>query len=338
MWTRRLRSRARLLSVFLPVTLGLSLVVALGLVGVGRTAPASQDRPDRPASREYVDIASVAPAPSPQAGPGASTGSYAEDCGRNTEGHRNADNVVFSPGVPGGAHHTHDYIGNRSTNAHSTNASLASAATTCEGGDHSAYYWPVVRRLDRAGADADAVGGGRDGNTGAIVTAASVRVEFRGNPAGPVVAMPRFLRLVTGDPVAHLNSLPQVHAQWGCSGHPERFTTRYTRCPAGSGVTRTFDFPSCWDGLNIDSADHRGHVVFPAAGGICPQNTFPVPQLRVTVGYDLPPGTPYAVDSFPEQVRDPKTDHALFVNVMTERQMAQVVGCLNEGRNCRGDG
>ncbi|MEU6355911.1 DUF1996 domain-containing protein [Streptomyces sp. NPDC047072] len=338
MRTRFLRPGPRLTSVFLPVTLGLALLVALGVVGVARTAPASQERTGgRPASSEYVRIGTVSAAPAPVTGPAASVGTYTQECGRNTERHRNADNVVFLPGVTGGAHHTHDYVGNLSTNARSTNASLAAARTTCENGDRSAYYWPVVRRLDRTGTDAHTTGGGRDGNTGEIVTAASVRVEFLGNPASPVVAMPRFLRLVTGDPVAHLNQVPNIHAQWGCSGYAERFTTKYTLCPAGSGVTRTFDFPSCWDGLNTDSADHRGHAVFPGADGSCPQNTFAVPRLRVTVTYRLPAGTPYALDSFPEQMRDPKTDHALFLDVMTERQMARVVDCLNGGRHCTAD-
>lgn len=42
-----------------------------------------------------------------------------------------------------------------------------------------------------------------------------------------------------------------------------------------------------------------------------------------------------ALDSFPEQRHSPKTDHAMFVNAMTDRQMAAVVRCLNEGRACR---
>ena len=315
----------------LPAAVGVSAVLGAGLIVAGRPSAAQAV----PAADRYVDIASVARASLPAVLPDASTGTYTEDCGRNENAHRNSDNLVVSPGVSGSAHHVHDYVGNVSTTALSSNESLAAARTTCVGGDRSTYYWPVLRRLDRAGADAHAMGGGADGNTGEILTPSSVVIEFRGNPVSKVVAMPRFLRLVTGDPVAVIVGDANVRAQWGCSGFTDRFTTRYTLCPQGSAPTRTLDFPSCWDGLSTDSPDHRTHVVFPAADGVCPHATFAVPQLRITLTYALPQGTPYAVDSFPEEKRDPKTDHGMFIDVMTDRRMSALVGCLNEGRHCR---
>lgn len=60
-----------------------------------------------------------------------------------------------------------------------------------------------------------------------------------------------------------------------------------------------------------------------------------MPELRVSLSYAVPAGAPMALDSFPEQRHSPKTDHGMFVNAMTERQMAGVVACLNEGRDCR---
>lgn len=326
--------KSRLFWIVLPATLVLILllgIVTSGADGAGRAGGGA----DAPADDQYVDLATVAPTPPPVRGPDASTGSYTVDCGRNEQGHRNADNFVISPGVVNGAHHTHDYVGNLSTQALSTHQSLDAAGTTCAGGDRSTYYWPVLRRLDRDGTDAHTAGGGLHGNTGEILTASSVQVEFRGNPAGAVVGMPRFLRLVTGDPVAATTPSADVRAQWGCSGYPDRFTTKYVRCPRGSGPTRTLDFPSCWNGLAIDSPGHRAHVQFPAADGTCPRATFPVPQLRITLTYALPEGTPYAVDSFPEQLRNPVTDHAMFVNLMTPARMADLVRCVNEDRRCR---
>ncbi|MGW2180230.1 DUF1996 domain-containing protein [Streptomyces sp. NPDC001732] len=322
--------KSLLLLAILPAALGLTLLLGVVTSGADGVTPAQ----GVPADEQYVDIAGVPRAPVPVAGPDAATGTVTVDCGRNESGHYNADNVVISPGVVNGAHHTHDYVGNLSTNAFSTNGSLAVADTTCAGGDRSTYYWPVLRRLDRTGTDVDRAGGGLHGNTGEIVKPSSVRVEFRGNPVSSVVAMPRFLRSVMGDPVAATTSSVNVRAQWGCSGYPERFTTKYVLCPEGSGPTRTLDFPSCWNGLATDSPDHRAHIQFPAPDGTCPRATFPVPQLRVTLAYDLPDGTPFAVDSFPEQLRDPSTDHAMFVNVMTEDRMAELVRCINEDRQC----
>lgn len=317
----------------MPVVLGVCVALAVAILGLGGHPTSAQAAPS---ADRYVDISAVPATAVPADGPDASTGSFTEDCGRNENGHRNADNLVISPGLTGGAHHVHDYVGNVTTDALSTNEGLAAAATTCVGGDRSTYYWPVLRRLDRTGSDAHAVGGGIDGNAGEILVASSVRMEFRGSPTSEVVGMPRFLRMVTGDPVAAtVNEPDRVRAQWGCSGYAERFTVKYTLCPEGSGPTRTLDFPSCWDGLSTDSPDHRSHVVFPAANGVCPRATFAVPQLRITLTYDVPHGVRYALDSFPEQKRDPITDHALFVNVMTDRRMEQLVSCLNEGRHCR---
>jgi hypothetical protein len=97
---------------------------------------------------------------------------------------------------------------------------------------------------------------------------------------------------------------------------------------------RTFDFPSCWDGRRIDSPDQRAHVVFPAPNGVCPPDTFSIPQLRLQVAYSVSPGASFAVDALPEQRHSPLTDHADFINLMPERLMALAVDCINHGRHC----
>ncbi|WP_405442813.1 DUF1996 domain-containing protein [Streptomyces avidinii] len=326
----------RLLTLVICLVLGSGLIAAV--LGVSRAAgPHAGTAAGRPAASDYVDIRDVprVPAAAPAPGPEGSAGSMVVECGRNEQGHYNEDNLVVSPGLLGGAHHTHAYVGNLSTNAMSTAASLDAAATSCTGGDRSTYYWPVLRRPDRPGARPHEGSAGH-GNVGEILPEASVVVEYRGNPVSKVVAMPRFLRGMTGDAVAYTAADDaDVRARWGCSGSPDRATTRYPRCPAGDRVTRTLVFPSCWNGLDTVGATHRSHLRFPAANGVCPKDTFPVPELRLSLAYDVPPGLKVALDSFPEQRHSPKTDHAMFVNAMTDRQMAVVVGCLNEGRACR---
>ncbi|MFJ7204014.1 DUF1996 domain-containing protein [Streptomyces sp. NPDC098789] len=289
-----------------------------------------------PAGGDFVDLRDVPPGPAdpPPTGPGGSAGTVRVDCGRDEEGHYNEDNLVVSPGLRAGAHHTHAYVGNLSTDAMSTDDTLAAAATSCRGGDRSTYYWPVLRLPDRPAAQPREAAAGH-GNAGAILPEASVSVEFFGNPVSQVVPMPRFLRAMTGDPVAATAAdEADVRARWGCSGSPDRSTTRYPRCPAGERLTRTLVFPSCWNGLDTASFDHRSHLSFPGAGGICPQGTFPVPRLRISLAYDVPPGAAIALDSFPEQRHSPRTDHAMFVDVMTDAAMAQLVACLNSGRHC----
>ena len=40
------------------------------------------------------------------------------------------------------------------------------------------------------------------------------------------------------------------------------------------------------------------------------------------------------MDSFPEQLHKPVTDHGDFINVMPDQLMSEAVDCINSGRNC----
>ena len=52
-----------------------------------------------PVAADYVAIgAAAAVRPAPRPGPAASTGSFASQCGRNIDGHRNSDNFITAPG------------------------------------------------------------------------------------------------------------------------------------------------------------------------------------------------------------------------------------------------
>ncbi|WP_052674931.1 DUF1996 domain-containing protein [Amycolatopsis orientalis] len=247
------------------------------------------------------------------------------DCGRNAEGVRNSDNLITRPGVAGGAHHLHDYVGNMASNAFATEQSLTIAPTTCQDNDRSSYYWPVLRVPgDHGHQDPEAV-----------LTPSSVLVQYRGNLTTAVVAMPPFLRIVVGNPQAYTQPGKTIaSANWTCSGSRERTTTLYPRCPAGQQVVRVFDFPSCWNGTAVDSANHRAHVVYPMATGACPANTLAVPQLHLEVAYDIPVDANYVIDTFREEQGSSSSDHADFINVMPDALMAEVVRCLNEGLNC----
>lgn len=306
--------------------------LAVALVAVTTASVHSGSAAEHP---EYVDIEQVPlAAPPTPVREGASTGSFRSECGRNEIGIRNSDNVITSPGQGGGAHHVHDYVGNVSTSAFSTDESLAAADTTCRAGDRSAYYWPVLRLLDGSsepdhhGIDAH--------NVGRVVTPNSVLLEFRGNPVSNVVAMPQFLRVVTGN-ARGLSSggVATERVQWSCSGERDHVASRqYPMCPNGQQVVRVFDFPSCWNGRTVDSPNHRAHVVFPAADGACPAGTFPVPQLHIELSYVVPDGVRYAIDSFPDEHRSPISDHGDFINVMPNALMAEAAECINSGRHC----
>jgi len=286
-----------------------------------------------PDATDFVDIRKVTAANlDPRPSRGASRGTFVARCGKNENNHNNPDNFIVAPGVQNGAHHLHDYVGNLTAGADSTNESLQASGTTCALNDKSTYYWPVIRVRDAQGNGApDAT---NPHNFGTVLKPRTVTLQFRGNAKAKVVAMPDFLRDITGDAKASVNGGANGNAKWSCTGFANRFTTKYPICPQGSRVLRQLDFASCWDGKNFDSANHRTHIVFPDKSGACPANTQPVPALRMTLTYDVPAGPVFAVDGFPEVRHNPSTDHGDFVNVMPAATMKRVVDCLNSGRNC----
>ncbi|WP_329211782.1 DUF1996 domain-containing protein [Streptomyces sp. NBC_00683] len=292
-----------------------------------------------PEASDFVDIQSIQPnVDRPRLRRGASRGTFTTDCGRNENGKFNPDNVIAAPGVSNGAHHMHDYVGNQATDAFSSDDDLAGGESTCRNqGDKSTYYWPVLRLQNGQDEnDVGADGGGKDQNIGEIQTPSQVTLKFVGSPAGKVTAMPRFLRIITGDAKAFVNGDANANASWSCTGFEDRqLKDKYPICPEGSQVVRSFAFQSCWDGQNTDSANHRTHVAFAQDNGRCPNGFRAIPQLVQRIVYDVPPGPGFAVDSFPEQLHKPVTDHGDFINVFDDQLMKKVVSCVNGGRKCR---
>ncbi|MFF7519802.1 DUF1996 domain-containing protein [Streptomyces pseudovenezuelae] len=300
-----------------------------------------------PVAADYADINSAPiAAQAPPAQGDASRGTFVTSCGVNANGLFNSDNVIVAPGVSNGAHHFHDYIGNQSNTAFASDQDLANAETSCvDQGDKSTYYWPVIRLQNGTQEqDADKPGGGVEGNAGKIVTPKEVTLTFVGNPRSKVTAMPRLLRIITGDAKAFVNGPANANASWSCTGFEDRqLKDKYPLCPQGSDVVRTFKFQSCWDGRNIDSANHRTHVAFAQNDGTCANGFQAIPQLVQRIVYDVDAPslndggrtTPlFAVDSFPEQLHKPVTDHGDFINVFDEKLMNEMVGCINDGRQC----
>jgi hypothetical protein len=305
-----------------------------------------------PAAGDFINIEDVQPnsrnLPNGLAanGDGGSTGSFTTNCGTNENENRNSDNVIVAPGVSNGAQHQHDYVGNQDNDAFTSDEQFLQADTSCQNqGDKSTYYWPVLRVQDGQNeVDANAPGGGQDGNVGTIQQVAQVELKFVGNKKSDVVAMPTALRIITGDAKAFTNGLKNANTSWSCTGFEDRqVTDKYPICPEGSSVVRTSNFQSCWDGQNIDSANHRDHVAFVQADGSCPQGFQAIPQLQAKLVYDIPAPqiengqvqNAYALDGFPEQLHKPITDHNDFINFFDENVMNEMVQCINNGEDCQ---
>jgi len=223
---------------------------------------------------------------------------------------------------------------------------IAAAQTSCQNQqDKSSYYWPVLRVQDGSKAfDQNNDGGGKEGNVGKILVAKQAQIKFVGSPTSKVVAMPQFLRIITGDAKTTTNGLANANAHWSCTGFENKVQLhdKYPICPQGSKVKRIHDFPRCWDGKNLDSPDHKSHMAYPS-GGHCP-STHPVaiPAISFNVRWKIPPegaaGLHLASDMY-DLTQNPGGfsahgdwwdgwDHAI-----VKKWMAN---CVNAGLDCRG--
>jgi hypothetical protein len=343
----------RLTAVVGGLVLAAGTAVGIGVAaGVGDSFAATGDSPEMasvqallakapkpgsdkigPFANDFIDIKKVQP--NRKANLGGATGTFTVDCGTNQNNHHNSDNFIVTPGVDHGALHVHDYVGNRTTTARSNDRSLAAGGTTCANNDKSTYFWPVIRIKQEANGKQDTQQGPDKGNIGRLVEPSAVKISFSSGGASKVVAAPQFLRSITGDAKEVTNGPANARPSWTCQGFENRITNKYPVCPGTSAVERILDFSSCWDGQNLDSANHRTHLVFPKGNGQCPKGTKAVPALEYTLTYaTVPNGSVFAVDGFDGQLHNPATDHADWENVMSAQQMNGVVSCINSGQQC----
>ncbi|ANN16594.1 hypothetical protein SD37_13620 [Amycolatopsis orientalis] len=177
------------------------------------------------------------------------------------------------------------------------------------------------------------------GNDGEIQRPAVVDITFKGNAQEKVKEMPKFLRILYGDAKVTANGPANARESWTCTGFEDRVIKQYPICPAGSDVKRVHTFPSCLDGDNIDSENHRDHIKYPNENGECANGLTAVPELTISLTYKIPReiqvAGQYKVDSFPEEDHNPFSDHDDFANVMSDQIMDRLVDCVNEGRKCR---
>jgi hypothetical protein len=179
------------------------------------------------------------------------------------------DPIVF-PGKPG-ASHLHTFFGNTSVNALST--SLSDGSSTCLGGiaNRSAYWVPTML------------------NGGNVVPADSALIYYkRGyvlSLTAPLSALPPGLRMVAGSAAS---TGAQKHVYHECVGISGTRGASIPSCPAGVAVWSTVVFPQCWNGRDLDSADHKSHMSYPTQKQTAPFNwscpsTHPVALPEISI-------------------------------------------------------
>ncbi len=199
--------------------------------------------------------------------------------------HMNFDDPMVNPGKPG-ASHLHTFFGNKGTNAYSTATSLATIGkSTCHGGtaNRSAYWVPTL--LDAQGQP--------------VVPAIAIiyyKTGYTDIPPSSIQAMPAGLRMIAGD---KNSSSAQEHAHWDCpdnvifTGHPSSIPAASACGGVGKHIQMTVVFPQCWDGKNLDSADHKSHMAYPTRDKnnklVCPpSHPRAIPEISFNIRYKIP--------------------------------------------------
>jgi Domain of unknown function (DUF1996) len=229
--------------------------------------------------------------------------------------HRAPDDPIVFPGRAG-ASHDHSFVGNRTTSASSTLASLLAGTTTCRNrsADTAGYWMPTLYIGSQA------------------VTPLGATIYYRRTTARHVEAFVPGFRMIAGDSAAAAPQPLRV-TFWNCGaqvGIPPQSAP--PTCPAerGSMLRLHVNFPSCWDGRNLDSANHKSHVAYPERGR-CPAG-YPVAVPAISLIYRYPTLGGANVSLASGGVY---SAHGDFFNAWNQDALQRLVdGCLNALRHC----
>ncbi|CAI5978741.1 unnamed protein product [Closterium sp. NIES-65] len=257
------------------------------------------------------------------------------------------DPIVF-PGQPGKSH-LHDFLGSKKTNAFTTDGTkLVGGATTCGlKADAAAYWFPsVFMRTNQKDAQGKYIYKHLKPNWTLFYYRTSVK-----NPE-TIKPFPPGFRMLTGNPSAgnkQANDLANV--EWWCGARGTHFNDfPHQKCPKGDQLIAKINFPVCWDGKNIDSADHRSHVVHIPLNTTCPSShPVPLPRISIKVYYpvshdldltwpkDGVKGNPAVYLSTVQSggTGSPYEYHSDFINGWDQKVLARLVtDCINKNKKC----
>lgn len=267
---------------------------------------------------------------------GNSTGTFNAYCDYS---HRSNDDPIVFPGVVGAAH-SHDFFGSTSTNAFSTNQSIQQSTTSCQRfstpppnnlADKSAYWVPTLYVNDQP--------------VQARRLSAMYKADYR--EVQKIQPFPAGLKVIAGTSTGGPGGVNGIRIWWfECHVTPTISPGSDTVAPTCQDFNQkdaSFDlvirFPDCWDGVNLDSANHKSHMAYSSQKTTenpirrCP-GTHPVlvPSLQLVVQYPTNAGPTTRLSS-----GGLSTAHADFMNGWPQSVLANLVNdCLRIDNYCGG--
>jgi hypothetical protein len=201
----------------------------------------------------------------------ADVGAFRDPCSFS---HMSFDDPIVYPGKPG-LSHLHTFVGNDQLSASSTTASIAgTGGSTCGGGtlNRTGYWMPTV--VDT-----------RTGQPLAPIDANMYyKVGYMGVPAATIKPFPQGLRIIAGTASATA-AIPSL-ARFACmSGGP--WQSSIPSCAAGDILMASVTFPQCWDGVNLDSPDHKSHMAYGTGTGCPADHPVALPEISIRFDYKV---------------------------------------------------
>lgn len=234
--------------------------------------------------------------------------------------HSLPDDPIVFPGAAG-ASHLHDFVGATTTNANSTPQTLLAGGTTCLiPGDKSAYWVPALyangQRILPQGTSKHAL----------------FYYRRKGAANGVVVqAFPLGLKMIVGN--AHASG-PYANSRiiWKCGpGSGTDLPQPPTQCNSGVMVV-SLQFPNCWDGKNLDSANHSSHMAYPN-GNSCPaSHPVVLPRIESFFRYQVGTGP---IGTITLASGGWWSLHQDFLNAWLPADLQKLIDkCINPGQDC----
>jgi hypothetical protein len=113
--------------------------------------------------------------------------------------------------------------------------------------------------------------------------------------------LPNGLKIIAGNARAtgpQPQNAGQDSVRWTCGVDTNNGPTMVTgstaampSCAAGTDLWAVIRFPQCWDGVNLDSADHTSHMAYGTYGVGCPaSHPVALPEITYNVHWPVPAG------------------------------------------------
>jgi hypothetical protein len=192
--------------------------------------------------------------------------------------HMAPDDPIVYP-KQSGKSHLHTFFCNPDVNAYTTpdNIRDGGRSNAVGGTVNMSGYW-VPSMMDSSGNPIKPLSASLYYKTG-----------YNGVKPADVQPFPKGLVIISGN--MHNTDPTKVwpSGRWKCIGLGSESLVGPTiqPCPQGSKLYQEIFFPQCWDGINLDSVDHKSHMKF-ARGGCPVSHPVALPEISFNIIYDVP--------------------------------------------------